>query len=407
MQRLKFEVLRIGHDELQCQRLEHHHLSPHRCRHFEVGLVANQRPRAGEPAGLGNGRRGKPAHQLTGQPLEGDRCRQGPVVGAGADHHRKFGEPLGSRHQVLRRRCETVCRSAQLRQCRGGIIIGQDPQVNAAGDHAVLHIVDRVGHIVGPVHDLRLQAGVAQRCAGAHPVREILIIGIETELATMLAALPRILGDGIQSGTRQIQPDAAKSLPIKHFRLESGQDPKVLGVSFEASAVGGELVESPLTVVPVRRMSDVMGQTSHIHQVGITTQRHGHTPADLGDLQRVSQPGAGVVTLPRPDHLGLIGQSAQGGAVQHPGAVPGEVAAVLGRGSGQGSRLRRLDHQSFTVGLAIVALLFRRHLHLTNGQSASTLPQVDRDEVLLASPPGLLHWRSCACIVCSVCSPRS
>ena len=55
-----------------------------------------------------------------------------------------------------------------------------------------------------------------------------------------------------------------------------------------------------------------------------------HLPGDLGDLERVGQPGAQEpVALARLGgvHLGLRGQPAERGRVQHPGAVAGERAA--------------------------------------------------------------------------------
>ena len=59
-----------------------------------------------------------------------------------------------------------------------------------------------------------------------------------------------------------------------------------------------------------------------------------HATADLGHLQRMGQPGARRLALPRPDDLRLVGQPAQGSTVQHAGAVTGEVGAVLGVAAG-------------------------------------------------------------------------
>ena len=142
-------------------------------------------------------------------------------------------------------------------------------------------------------------------------------------------------------------------LGVKDFRLQPGQDAEVLRVALEAAVLGGELVERPFTVVPVGRMPDVVGQPGHVDQVGIAAQPDGHPPADLGHLQRMGQPGARRLTLARPDHLRLVGQPAQRGAVQHPRPVAGEVGAVLGVGSGQRGALRRFDHQTLPVELVV------------------------------------------------------
>ena len=107
-------------------------------------------------------------------------------------------------------------------------------------------------------------------------------------------------------------------------------------------------------------MADVVGQPGHVDEVGITAQPDRHTAADLGHLQRVGQPGARRLALARPDHLRLVGQPAQGRAVQHPRPVTGEIGAVLGVGTGQRGTLRRFDHQSLPVEL-VVGVGIHRH----------------------------------------------
>ena len=131
-------------------------------------------------------------------------------------------------------------------------------------------------------------------------------------------------------------------LHVKGFGLQAGQDPEVLRVALEAAVRRRELVESLLAVVPVRRMPDVVGQTGHVDQVGIAAQSDRHPPPDLGDLQRMGQSRAGRVPFARPDDLRLVGEPTKRGAVQNPGAVPGEVGAVLTFGARQARALRRL-----------------------------------------------------------------
>ncbi len=69
----------------------------------------------------------------------------------------------------------------------------------------------------------------------------------------------------------------------------------------------------------------------------------------------------GVSLCAGPDHLRLVGEPAQGGAVQHSGPVAGEVGAVLGVGAGQRGTLRRFDHQPLPVELVVADLLIRCH----------------------------------------------
>ncbi len=149
-------------------------------------------------------------------------------------------------------------------------------------------------------------------------------------------------------------------LRVKDFGLQAGQDAEVLRVALEAAVFGGDLVEGAFAVVAVRRMPDVVGQPGHVDEVGIAAQTDGHAAADLGDLQRMGQPGARRLALARPDHLRLVGQPAQGGAVQHPGPVAGEIGAVLGVGARQRGTLRRFDHQPLSVEL-VVGIVVRGH----------------------------------------------
>ena len=262
----------------------------------------------------------------------------------------------------------------------------------------------RVGDVVGPVHDLRFQRRPAIRGAGAHPVGDLGVVGVEAELAAAGRAPPRVFRHRVQRRPGEIQPDA-DPLGIKDFRLQSGEDPEVLGVALEAAARGGELVESTFAVVAIGRMADVVGQSGHIHQVGIAAERDRHAAADLGDFQRVGEPGARVVALPGTDHLRLIRQSAEGRAVQHPGPVAGEVAAVLRGRPGQRGGFGRFGHDALPVGLVVAAGPGGPGKSGSHRRTVCQYAEGDRGGVLLAPDPagvrGLLHWRSCASPVCS------
>ena len=150
----------------------------------------------------------------------------------------------------------------------------------------------------------------------------------------------------------RFKPGAA-FLRVKDFGLQPGQDAEVLRVALEAAVLGGHFVERPLAVVTVGRMADVVGQPGQVDEVGIAAQPDRHAAADLGDLQRVGQPGARGLALARPDHLRLVGEPAQRGAVQHAGPVAGEIGAVFGVGTRQRGTLRRFDHQTLPVELVV------------------------------------------------------
>ena len=114
--------------------------------------------------------------------------------------------------------------------------------------------------------------------------------------------------------------------------LQPGQDAQRLRVALEAAArpaPNSSSARSPLCPNGGCPMS--WASPASVHDVGVAAQLLGDLAADLGDLQRVREPGprdaADLGPLPRPDDLGLAGQPAQRRRVQHPGAVPGERAA--------------------------------------------------------------------------------
>src|ERR1700722_2611695 len=217
----------------------------------------------------------------------------------------------------------------------------------------------RISDIVGPVHHLGFQTGPICRRAFAHPGGGVAVGVVKAELASMPTPRPRIFGDRIQPCPGHIQPDAM-SLPVKDFGLQAGQNPEVLRISLKAAVRRRDLIERLLAVMPVRRMSDVVGQTGHIDEVGIAAQPDRHPPPDLGDLQRMGQPRARGVALPRPHDLCLVREAAQRGAVQNPGAIPGEVAAMLALGARQARGLRRFGHHPLAVEIVIGVLLSHR-----------------------------------------------
>ena len=100
-------------------------------------------------------------------------------------------------------------------------------------------------------------------------------------------------------------------------------------------------------------MTDVVGQPGEVDQVGVAAQADRHAAADLGDFERVREPGARRFVLARADDLSLVGQPAERRTVQHSGPVAGEVGAVLGAGAWQRRTLGRLGHQSLAVEVVV------------------------------------------------------
>jgi len=212
----------------------------------------------------------------------------------------------------------------------------------------VLDVVHRVGHVVRPVHDLRLEAGAGAGGGLADPVEHRTVVLVHAELhgrqvGGVGAARPGVLGGGVEGGAGEVEADGA--LGGEPLGLDAGEQSEGLGVALEAAAVVGELVQGLFAVVAERRVAEVVGEAGRFDQVGVAAEGGAQLTADLGALQGVGQagPGTGVPGLdggppartklrvgegPRCDHLGLAGQAAQGRGVQDAGAVALEGGAA-------------------------------------------------------------------------------
>src|SRR6516165_8225574 len=89
---------------------------------------------------------------------------------------------------------------------------GHQPRVQA-----VLQIVYRVRHVVGPVHDLSLQAGAAGRGAGTNPL-EYRDVGFVRAVLTRARADGRVFERRVQGGAGEVEARAGD------LRLEAGEE---------------------------------------------------------------------------------------------------------------------------------------------------------------------------------------
>ena len=252
----------VAHDEAEGDRLQQRHLGRRRRGHDEVGGVPDERGVAVRGAGgVGRGD-DEPAHQPAGQALQREltRRRRDPR-GHDVRHH-------GERPQLPRRLGERAGLAAEV---AGGELDehvalgrgGQRGEVDPAGDEAVLDVVHGVGHVVGPVHDLRLQAPPPRGSALAHPGEHGGVHGVGAVLALPPLAHPGVLARGVQRGTGEVQPTA------RDLELQPRQDAQRLRVALEAAAGTGELVEGAFAVVPERRVADVVREPGGVDDVGV------------------------------------------------------------------------------------------------------------------------------------------
>ena len=96
----------------------------------------------------------------------------------------------------------------------------------------------------------------------------------------MAAAGPGVLGGGVQGGAGEVEADGA--FGGEAFGLDAGEEPQRLGVSFEAAAVVGELVQCLFAVVAEGRVAEVVGEAGGLDEVRVAAQGRAEFPADLG-----------------------------------------------------------------------------------------------------------------------------
>ena len=135
---------------------------------------------------------------------------------------------------------------------------------------------------------------------------------------------------GVQRGPGQVEPGARRTLASSRVSTRS-----VCALPSNPPQACGDLVERVLAVVPERRVAEVVGEPGDVDHVRVAAEPGAHLAGDLGDLERVGQPGTQeVVADPAVCTWVLAASRRNAGRVQHPGPVALErgaaVAAVLG-----------------------------------------------------------------------------
>jgi hypothetical protein len=225
-------------------------------------------------------------------------------------------------------------------------------EVDLAADDTVLEVVDGVGHVVREVHHLCLDAPTTPVHTVAEPAEDLQVVVVDAELAhrprgavrvravRLLGRLtwPGVLRARVERGPREVEAHGA-AVGVEGLGVQPGQDAQRLGVALEASAGVAHLVERPLTVVPERRVAEVVRERGGLDDVRVAAQGPAEVACDLRDLEGVGQPVAHEVVGLRPDDLRLGREPAQRRRVHEPGPVALERRAIVRRRA-----LGRLDH---------------------------------------------------------------
>ena len=122
--------------------------------------------------------------------------------------------------------------------------------------------------IVRPIHDLRFHGLPTLRSANAYPIKDRLIIVVDTKLAIINSARPRVLSSCIQRCTCEIESDRAARF-IDRLCFKSNQESEGLCVAFKSPALLRDRVESIFTIVAKGWVADVVCQTGTFHQIWV------------------------------------------------------------------------------------------------------------------------------------------
>ena len=109
--------------------------------------------------------------------------------------------------------------------------------------------------------------------------------------------------------------------------LQIGHDAQRLRIVVEAAVIREAVVERAFAGMAERRMAEVVGQRQRLRQILVEAERAGERAGDLGDFERVGQPRAEMIALVIDEHLGLVGEPAEGGRMDDAVAVAAELVA--------------------------------------------------------------------------------
>ena len=205
--------------------------------------------------------------------------------------------------------------------------------------------MDRVGDVVGEVHDLRFEAASARGRALAHPGEDAQIVAVDAVLARGLHRIgalplrPGVLADRIEGRAGEVEARGLAAFS-DDLRFEPRDQSERLGVALESPAVGGEIVEDAFAVVPEGRVAEVVAQAGGVDDVGVGSELFAEFAPDLGDFEGVGEAGADEVVGGGPQDLGLLAQAAKARGVEDARPVAFEGRAHRGfRGLRDSARL--------------------------------------------------------------------
>ena len=195
-------------------------------------------------------------------------------------------------------------------------------KIDEPGAQAIVDIMRIIGDVVGERRRL---------CLGAGKTREVEILdGIIFEDRRGKSAFGIARGDlsiGLQKRSVvfdepfQCLPSQIEPVEGGVAAFELGDDPQRLGVVIEAAVRRHELVEHLLARVAERRVAKIMRERQRFGEIVVEAERAGKRARDLADFERMGEPGAEMIALMRNKDLCLMGEPAEGRAMNDAVAI--------------------------------------------------------------------------------------
>ena len=117
---------------------------------------------------------------------------------------------------------------------------------------------------------------------------------------------------------------------MEDLGLQPGQQSKGLRIALESPYVGGQRGQGTLAVMAKGRVTQIMGQASAVHHVGIAAQHGPDLPSDLGHLQGMCQSRTGKVVSTGDQDLRLGSQPTQRRRMDQTRSVPFKSGPAAG-----------------------------------------------------------------------------
>ena len=122
-------------------------------------------------------------------------------------------------------------------------------------------------------------------------------------------------------------PGKVQPVKLRVAPLQLGDDPQRLGIVVKTAIVGHQLIEFVFARMAKGRVPKIVAQGQGFGQILVHMKRPGKGTGNLGNLNRMGQPRAVMVTLVIDENLGLVLETAKGGGMDDP------VTVALKRGA--------------------------------------------------------------------------